>query len=91
MKLIKFLFKTSPLMVIMAIVAGVISGVSSTILLALIGKALSSLSSITPFQTKTFIALCVLVPIMRFVSEALLMRIGQVAVYKQRPCANWKK
>ncbi len=84
MKLIKFLFKTSPLMVIMAIVAGVISGVSSTILLALIGRALTSLSSITPFQLKSFIALCVLVPIMRFTSEALLMRIGQVAVYKQR-------
>lgn len=84
MKLIKFLFKSSPLMVIAAIVAGVISGVSSTILLALIGKALTSLSSITPFQLKSFIALCVLVPIMRFISEGLLMRIGQVAVYKQR-------
>ena len=84
MKLIKFLFKSSPLMVIMAIVAGVISGVSSTILLALIGKALSARSSITSFQIKAFVALCVLVPIMRFMSEALLMRIGQVAVYKQR-------
>jgi putative pyoverdin transport system ATP-binding/permease protein len=84
MKLISFLFKSSPWVVIQAIVAGVISGICSTILLALIGKSLSNLSSITSFQMKLFVGLCVIVPIMRFVSEAMLMRIGQSAVVKQR-------
>ena len=84
MKLISFLFKSSPWVVIQAIVAGVISGICSTILLALIGKALSNLSSITSFQLKLFVGLCVIVPIMRFLSEALLLRIGQSAVVKQR-------
>lgn len=84
MKLISFLFKSSPWVVIQAIVAGVISGICSTILLALIGKSLSNLSSITSLHMKLFVGLCVVVPIMRFVSEAMLMRIGQSAVVKQR-------
>jgi len=84
MKLISFLFRSSPWVVIQAIVAGVISGICSTILLALIGKSLSNMSAITSLQMKLFVGLCVIVPIMRFVSEAMLLRIGQRAVVKQR-------
>ena len=84
MKLISFLFKSSPRMVILAILAGVISGICSTILLGLVGRSLSDLHSITSQHLRIFVAMCLIVPIMRFISEALLVRIGQGAVFKQR-------
>ncbi|HYG09217.1 MAG TPA: cyclic peptide export ABC transporter [Pyrinomonadaceae bacterium] len=84
MKLISFLFKSSPGIIILAILAGVISGISTTVLLGLTSMSLSDLKSITPFHVKLFIGLCIVVPIMRFISETLLMRIGQYAVFDQR-------
>ena len=84
MKLISFLFKSSPRMVILAILARVISGICSTILLGLVGRSLSDLHSITSQHLRIFVAMCLIVPIMRFISEALLVRIGQGAMFKQR-------
>jgi putative ATP-binding cassette transporter len=84
MKIISFLFRTSPRSVGLAIVAGIVSGGCSTVLLGLISVATGNLQAVTSLQVKLFVALCIAAPIMRFLSESLLMRIGQEAIFEQR-------
>jgi putative pyoverdin transport system ATP-binding/permease protein len=84
MHLFKFLLRISWRMVVLAILIGVVSGASSTGLLALIDARLNSgrLSATTLLWS--FAALCVLVPVTRFTSETLLIRLGQGAIYNLR-------
>lgn len=84
MKLFSFLLRVSPVTVVLAVVAGVVSGASSTGLLAVIGSSLNR----NTFQPQNviwvFIALCLLMPFARFCSDYLLCRLGQKAVYDLR-------
>ncbi len=84
MKLFRFLFKTAPRTVGFAIFAGIVSGTCSTLLLGLISRTLSEPQTVSALLVKIFIGLCVVVPITRFISEFLLMRIGQAAIFEQR-------
>ena len=84
MKLFSFLLRVSPVTVVLAITAGIVSGASSTGLLAVIGSSLTR----NTFQPYTviwaFVGLCLLMPFARFCSDYLLCRLGQKAVYDLR-------
>lgn len=84
MKIIFFLFRYSQRLVILAVIAGVISGASNTGLLALITVALTggSLSGMT--LVWAFIGLCVMVALSRIASELLLTHLGQGALINLR-------
>src|SRR4051794_14264903 len=78
MKTIKFLLSNARPLFILAVVAGVVSGASNAGLLALIT---ASLGRATPVLMWAFVALCVVAPLTRIVSEMILIRLGQRAVY----------
>jgi putative pyoverdin transport system ATP-binding/permease protein len=90
MKLIAFLLewskgiKRSRAIVVMVIVAGVISGVSNTLLLAVINRAFADTGSSSKQLLWFFIALCAILPLSRFASEALLIRLTATATFDLR-------
>jgi putative ATP-binding cassette transporter len=83
MKLFLFFLHYSRRTAILAILAGIISGASSTGMLAVIN---ASLRRNGPRGTLiwVFIALCLLLPLARFTSEWLLIRLGQGALLELR-------
>ena len=84
MKLFLFFIHYSRRIAILAILAGVISGVSSTGMLAVINAALRSNRPPTGKLIWAFIALCLMLPLARFISESLLIRLGQGALLELR-------
>lgn len=84
MLLFKFLLRISWRTVALAILFGVISGASSTGLLALINTRLNNGNLSATTLLWSFVGLCAIVPIARFTSEALLIRLGQGAIYNLR-------
>jgi putative ATP-binding cassette transporter len=83
MKLLTFLFYSRKL-VILAIVAGFISGISNTALLALFNKTIVDPGFSKKALIWSFIGLCVFLPLTRFISECLLARLAQDALLKLR-------
>jgi putative ATP-binding cassette transporter len=84
MKLLYFLLRISKGTVILAIVFGVLSGISSAALLALIGAALAQGGGATRGLIWGFAGLCLLMPLTRFTSDYLLCRLGHGAVFNLR-------
>ena len=84
MKLFIFLVRYSKRLVTLALLAGVISGGSSTVLLALINSALKNIGGSTMILVWIFIGLCIVVPLARVASETLLASLGQGALYDLR-------
>src|ERR1044071_9593704 len=84
MKLIFFLLRTSPRVVVAAIIAGLIAGVSNTGLLALINKALSQSGTSTTRSVWAFVALCVVMLASRCASSISLARLARGAIYELR-------
>jgi putative ATP-binding cassette transporter len=80
MKLFRFLQKHSRGVMTFAILTGIVSGVSSAGLVALINLLLVQGASSTPSLLAGFIGLCILVPIARIASELVLIRLGQNTV-----------
>lgn len=83
MKVIGFLLRTSRGVMILAIVAGIVSGASSTGLLALINGALAKESSRAELLPM-FLALCLIVPLSRTLAELLLAHLGQETILRLR-------
>jgi putative pyoverdin transport system ATP-binding/permease protein len=83
MKLFFFLLRYSKRLVALALLAGIISGASSTGLLALINSALRNNGRATTLVW-SFVGLCILVPLARIASETLLASLGQGALYDLR-------
>lgn len=83
MKLLSFLLRNSRRIMILAVVAGLISGASNTGLLAVITAAMGNTYS---RQTLiwAFVALCIIAPVSRIVSELLLVQLGQKSVFDLR-------
>lgn len=84
MRLIPFLLKNSKRTLILAVVAGVISGAANTGLLAVINSVLSSEG---PAQTRLmwlYFGLCIFLPLMRGISEMILNKIGQDSLFELR-------
>jgi putative ATP-binding cassette transporter len=84
MKIIYFLLRYSPRLMVLAILAGIISGASNTGLLALINAILTGSELSTATLAWGFVALCVLVGVSRVVSEFLLTGLGQGALVDLR-------
>jgi putative ATP-binding cassette transporter len=84
MKLIVFLARQSPGSIILAVVAGIISGASNVALLGLFNVALRSEGHTSRNMILSFLALCLFLPLTRFVSETLLTRLAQGALFRLR-------
>jgi putative ATP-binding cassette transporter len=84
MKIIKFLIKYSRAAVILAVIAGIISGASNTGLLAVINAVLRNNGFSLTLLLLMFVGLCVLLPVTRFIAEVLLIRLGQGALVDLR-------
>jgi putative ATP-binding cassette transporter len=80
MRLLRFLLQHSRGTLMLAILAGIISGVGNAVLLALINSVLGhgGRSSLAPLEG--FFGLCLFVPVSRIASELLLIRLGQNTV-----------
>lgn len=84
MKLIRFLLKRSKGISVFAVLAGVAAGISNSALLALISSALSGGHASAAQLVLPFAGLCLLMILSRVVSEGLLLRLSQTAVYELR-------
>src|SRR6185295_5197780 len=90
MKLIFFLLRTSPRIVIAAIIAGLIAGVSNTGLLALINKTLGQHGTYVSRSMWTFVALCTVMLVSRCASSISLAWLARGAIYdlRMKLCRN---
>lgn len=84
MKLFFFLLQYSRRTAVLAILAGVISGVCSTGLLAVLNAALQRNGLSSQSLVWAFVALCLILPLARLLSETLLVRLGQDALLELR-------
>ena len=76
--------KHAPLMMGLIILTGFISGGSNAVLLALISHLLSSVAPTSSQFIIIFFAICVILPITRFASEAMLINLSSNAILELR-------
>ncbi len=84
MKLISFIFLRARKTFMLALLAGIISGASSIAFLAVINSALQNQSGGPGLLLWGFVGLCIVLPVSRFISESLLARFGQSALFDLR-------
>jgi putative pyoverdin transport system ATP-binding/permease protein len=84
MKLISFLARYSPWTITMAILAGIISGASNAALLAIFNATLKKQGAAESAVILGFVALCLFLPLTRFISEVSLTRLAQGALFDLR-------
>jgi putative ATP-binding cassette transporter len=84
MKLFLFLVTYSRRIVSLALLLGLISGICNTGLIALLNATLKSGGNPSAFIVKSFLALCIVLPLTRLLSEFLLTRMGQKALLDLR-------
>jgi len=82
--LLAFLFKKSRGIVIAAIIASVLSGIASSMLIGLSHKALTTREASSIWLMLAFAALCLLFPLSRVVAEVLLVYLSQKVVFDLR-------
>ena len=83
MNMISFFLKYSPRIVFFSAIAGILSGACNAALLAVISATVKGNGPTTALAW-SFIGLCALLPMTRFVSEFLLAKLGQDAMFKLR-------
>jgi putative ATP-binding cassette transporter len=83
-KLIQFFFSYSRRNVILALVAGFVSGICNIGILALITASFRKEGQSLRGLMWAFAAMCVVLPVSRFISEVLLNALGQDALFKMR-------
>lgn len=84
MKLISFLLRSSRGMVAIAILTGFLSGISSAGLIALISRVLGASGIVVPIIFWAFIGLAVVALVTSVISQVLLIRLAQDAVFNLR-------
>ncbi len=84
MKLFLFLINYSRRIVLVALFIGILSGICNAAFIAVINSALRHAESPSPFLLKSFLALCLILPFTRLISELLLARMGQKALMDLR-------
>jgi putative pyoverdin transport system ATP-binding/permease protein len=82
--IVAFFFQYSPGIMLASILAGAVSGASSAALLGVINSVLRANGSPGRALIGGFLGLCVLLPATRYVSELLLSKLGQDALYNLR-------
>jgi putative ATP-binding cassette transporter len=85
MKIISFLLRLSPGIVVISFLFGIISGASNIGILALTGAALTKDPRFSQTTVRWgFVILCILMPLSRFISEMVLNYLSQTAVMDLR-------
>lgn len=90
MKLIKLLLncsrnsRVSLTMVVAVALTGIVSGAINIALLAFINSALNRTQAASTAAIATFASLCVFLPVFRFTSEYLLLRLSSQAIFELR-------
>jgi putative pyoverdin transport system ATP-binding/permease protein len=84
MRMFYFILGYSRRMVVLATVAGVLSGAGNTALLALVNSLVHSGGGQRHALLWAFGVLCLVVPFSRVLSELLVIRLGQSAIYDLR-------
>ena len=67
-----------------AAIAAIVAGISSTGILIVISRALTKADAPGQFLAWSFLGLCLFVPLSRFVSQVLLVRLSQAAMFDLR-------
>lgn len=83
MKILKYLFQRSKSRVAVATVAGILSGACHVLLLSLVSKAAAQ-GDFTAYLIWSFVALCVVLPATRVISQVLLAQLSQGAIFDLR-------
>lgn len=84
MKIIFFMMRYSRRLLVLAVIAGIVSGAANTALLAVINDALNKTNSQGITLALFFVGLCLVVPLTRIVAELLLAHLGQGALFQLR-------
>jgi putative ATP-binding cassette transporter len=84
MRIIRFAVKNSRRLVALSVVAGIVTGLSSTALIALINTALTNMEIPRRDLIIVFITLCVIIPLSRLASEVFLINLSQRVTYDLR-------
>jgi putative pyoverdin transport system ATP-binding/permease protein len=84
MKIFTFMMKYSRGIVILSIIAGLISGISNTGLVALVHNILGQGNNRPEFLVFAYIGLCLLLPLARFTSQILLTQLSQKGIFELR-------
>ena len=84
MKMLTFMMKYSKGIVVLSIIAGLVSGISNTGLVALVHNILSRGKDRPEFLLFAYIGLCLLLPLARFTSQILLTQLSQKGIFELR-------
>lgn len=84
MQLIRFLLRYSHHTLLLALLAGIVSGACNTAMIAVINSSLKTGRFLQTPSILIFLALLLVLPISRFLSEWLLARLGQGALLEMR-------
>lgn len=84
MKLLGLVWRYSRGLVVLAIIAGIISGLSNAVLIGVVHRALVDGRSALPALGLVFIAVCLALPLSRLVSQVLLTHLAQKATFDLR-------
>src|SRR5579872_2264099 len=85
MNVIRFFARNARSKLFIAVAAGTISGLSSMVLLALFGAVLKGGSRYSAFTLACILlALCLFLPLTRFISEVILLRLAQAELFNLR-------
>src|SRR5437763_2739609 len=84
MRLISFMVRHARKTFAIALLAGVASGAINVAFLAVINRALRGDAPASTALLWGFVGLCVALPVTRFISESLLARFGQGALFDLR-------
>jgi len=79
-----FLLRSSRAIVLSSLVAGLVSGAASTALIALIHTVLARNGVASPALVGAFAAFCVVLPVSRIISQLLLIKLSQKAIFDLR-------
>ncbi len=84
MTLFKFLLRTSRGLASLAILAGLVAGVCNSALIACINRTVSRPGATTATWIWVFVGICLLLPLTRFASSALLVKLSQKGIHDLR-------
>lgn len=85
MNVIRFFIRNARSRLFVAVAAGMISGLSSMVLLALFGTVLKGGSRYSAFTLVwVLLALCLFLPLTRFISEVIILRLAEAELFNLR-------
>ncbi len=82
--LLSFLFRYSPGLVLLAIIASVLTGAANAALIAVVNRAIAVAGGGSSSLVWGFVALCVFLPLLRVAADIVITVLGQRAVFDLR-------